>query len=150
MKRVLLVLFALVLIGILTATAALLYRTRHPGGAAAPRTVVGALSGDAVASGGGERIKVEVLNATPERGLARRVTFLLRDAGFDVVQMGNAAGGADSTVVLDRSKHPDWARRAAAALGHVRVIERPDSSRYLDVTVLLGRTWRAPAQPFDP
>ena len=30
------------------------------------------------------RIKVEVLNASGQRGLARRATFALRDAGFDV------------------------------------------------------------------
>src|SRR5205814_750511 len=35
------------------------------------------------------RIRVEVLNATQTRGLARRATFYLRDRGFDVVGSGN-------------------------------------------------------------
>ena len=98
----------------------------------------------------GERVRVQVLNATTTRGLARRATQHLRDRGFDVLEMGTANEQLDSTLVLDRSGHPDWARRVAEALGGARVESRPDSSRYLDVTVLLGRSWRAPAQPFYP
>jgi hypothetical protein len=98
----------------------------------------------------GVRVKVEVLNATRVRGLARRATILLRDRGFDVVDVGTSANLSDSTLVLDRSGHPDWARRVADALGGARVESRPDSSRYLDATVILGATWRPPAQPFNP
>ena len=99
---------------------------------------------------GGERVKVQVLNASSTRGLARQATRHLRDRGFDVVEMGNTAEVRDSTLVLDRSGHPDWAHRVADALGGVRVEARPDSSRYLDVTVLLGRTWRPPSQALHP
>jgi hypothetical protein len=102
------------------------------------------------ASNDRERVRVEVLNATAVRGLARRATQLLRDHGFDVLAVGTAGGQMDSTLVLDRSGHPEWARRVADALGGARVESRPDSSRYLDVTVLLGRSWRAPAEPFHP
>lgn len=96
------------------------------------------------------RIKVEVLNATDVRGLARRATLYLRDRGFDVLFTGTAPQQLDSTLVLDRSGHPERARRVAAALGGARVETRADSSRYLDVTVMLGRSWRAPAEPFHP
>ena len=96
------------------------------------------------------RIRVQVLNATTIRGLARRATMHLRDRGFDVVEMGTWREQLDSTVVLDRSGHADWARRVAEALGGARVEARPDTSRYLDVTVLLGRSWRPPSQPFYP
>lgn len=97
-----------------------------------------------------DRVRVEVLNATTTRGLARRATFLLRDRGFDVVLIGTTTARQDSTVVLDRSNHPAWAQRVAAALGGARVEARPDSTFYVDVTVLLGRTWRPPAEPFRP
>jgi hypothetical protein len=97
-----------------------------------------------------ERVRVQVLNATTVRGLARRATMHLRDRGFDVLEIGTANEQLDSTLVLDRSGHPAWARKVAEALGGARVESRPDSSRYLDVTVLLGRSWRAPAQPFYP
>lgn len=96
------------------------------------------------------RITVEVLNATDVRGLGRRATFFLRDRGFDVLFTGTTPQQLDSTLVLDRSGHPERARRVAEALGGARVETRADSSRYLDVTVMLGRSWRPPAQPFHP
>lgn len=97
----------------------------------------------------GLRIKVEVLNATATKGLARRATFFLRDRGFDVVGMGTLRPARDSTLVLDRSGHPDWARLVANAM-NARMESRPDSSRFLDVTVLLGGNWRPSALPFYP
>jgi len=97
----------------------------------------------------GVRIKVEVLNATTTRGLARRATLYLRDRGFDVVGMGTVREQRDSTLVLDRSGHPEWAQLVGRAM-NARVESRPDSSRYLDVTVLLGGNWRAPPLPFNP
>ncbi|MEX2181041.1 MAG: LytR C-terminal domain-containing protein [Gemmatimonadaceae bacterium] len=96
------------------------------------------------------RIRVEVLNATTVRGLARRATFHLRDLGFDVVGSGNSAERLDSTVVLVRSGRQDWGDLAAAALGGARVEARPDSSRYLDLTILLGANWRPPPEAFHP
>lgn len=98
----------------------------------------------------GVRIKVEVLNATHSRGLARRVMLYLRDRGFDVVAMGTSARLQSSTVVLDRSNHPDWAKRIAQVLRADSVEERPDTSRYLDATVVIGSNWAAPAMPFYP
>ena len=98
----------------------------------------------------GVRIRVEVLNATRVRGLARRATMHLRDRGFDVVSVGTSREARDSTLVLDRSGHPDWAALVGRALGGARVEAAPDSSRYLDVTVLVGATWRPPSEPFYP
>jgi len=98
----------------------------------------------------GVRIRVEVLNATRVRGLARRATMHLRDRGFDVVSIGTSREVRDSILVLDRSGHADWAALVARALGGARVEQAPDSSRYLDVTVLVGATWRPPAEPFYP
>ncbi|MEX2325912.1 MAG: LytR C-terminal domain-containing protein [Gemmatimonadaceae bacterium] len=97
----------------------------------------------------GVRIKVEVQNATATRGLARQATLYLRDRGFDVVSFGNASERRDSTLVLDRSGHGDWAALVATAM-KARAESRPDSSRYLDVTVLVGGDWRPPALPFYP
>jgi LytR cell envelope-related transcriptional attenuator len=98
----------------------------------------------------GVRIRVQVLNATPTRGLARRATGYLRDRGFDVVDVATASQGRDSTLVIDRSGHPQWAQLVARALGGVAVESRLDSSRYLDVTVLVGRDWTPPSEPFYP
>lgn len=105
---------------------------------------------DGVQAPAGVRIRVQVLNTTRTRGLARRATLALRDRGFDVVEIGTQGPLRDTTLVLDRSGHPEWARLVAEALGGGRVETRPDSSRYLDVTVLLGASWRPPAEPFYP
>jgi hypothetical protein len=101
-------------------------------GSARPTTSAGArtsLLRREVRAPAGTRIRVQVLNATKTRGLARRATFFLRDRGFDVVEVGTTAEGSDSVVVLDRSGHPEWARLVAQALGGARVEARPDSSR---------------------
>ncbi|MGH7619046.1 MAG: LytR C-terminal domain-containing protein, partial [Gemmatimonadaceae bacterium] len=78
------------------------------------------------------RVRVQVLNGTATRGLARRATMLLRDRGFDVVEMGTINESRDTTLVLDLSGHPEWAKRVARALGTARIEARADSSRYLD------------------
>lgn len=98
----------------------------------------------------GVRVRVQVLNATTTRGLGRRATQFLRDRGFDVVDVGTTAPGRDSTLVLARSGHPEWASLITGALGVGRVESRPDSSRYLDATVILGRDWTPPSHPFYP
>ena len=96
------------------------------------------------------RVRVQVLNGTKVRGLARRATQLLRDRGFDVVETGTISDSRDTTLVLDVSGHPDWANRVAKLFPPSRVQARTDSSRYLDVVVVLGASWRPPAKPFYP
>jgi hypothetical protein len=98
----------------------------------------------------GHRVRVQVLNTTKTRGLARRATMLLRDRGYDVVESGTINDPRDSTVVRDLSGHPEWAARIAKLLGSARVESRPDSSRYLDISILIGSAWRPPAAPFYP
>jgi hypothetical protein len=95
------------------------------------------------------RIKVEVLNATTTKGLARRATLFLRDRGFDVVAIGTAPQQRPQSMVIDRSGHPAWAQLIANAMG-ASVTTRLDSSRYVDATVLVGANWRPPAKPFYP
>jgi hypothetical protein len=98
----------------------------------------------------GVRIRVQVLNTTKTRGLARRATRLLRDRGFDVVELGTVAPTMDTTLVLDLSGHPAWADAVAKVMAPAHTRARRDSSRYLDVTVLVGSSWRPPAEPLDP
>ncbi|MGQ0639978.1 MAG: LytR C-terminal domain-containing protein [Gemmatimonadaceae bacterium] len=96
------------------------------------------------------RIRVEIINTTTQRGLARRAMFFLRDQGFDVVRFASGAPPRDSTQVVDRTGHSEWAQLVARALGVARVVADVDSTRYLDVSVYLGRDWRPPAKPFYP
>ena len=98
----------------------------------------------------GAHIRVEVLNATDTKGLARRAMLVMRDAGFDVVFFGNSSERGDTTRILDRSGHADWAALAARAIGPSHVEQKPDSSRFLDLTVLVGRNWTPPLEPLNP
>jgi hypothetical protein len=95
------------------------------------------------------RIKVEVLNASTVRGLARRAATYLRDRGFDVVHVGSSSVRSDTTLVLDRSGVHERAELVAQAMG-ATAVSRPDTSRYLDATVLVGAGWRPPPRPFYP
>jgi len=129
------------------AAAALVTRSRN---VPVRQTALGRLVTPEVTAPPNTRVRVEVINATRTRGLARRATRLLRDRGFDVVTYTTSDVTQDSTLVLDRSSHPEWARLVGQALGGARVAARPDTSRYVDVTVVLGATWRPPPQPFSP
>lgn len=116
-----------------------------------PRIANAPVSSPAIKVPAGVRITVEVINTTTTRGLARRATFVLRDAGFDVVRYTSDSARRDSTLVLARSGHLDFAEAVAKALGGaIRVESRPDSSRYLDVSVFLGTAWKPPSEPFYP
>ena len=90
----------------------------------------------------GERIRVEVLNAGGLPGMARSATELLRDSGFDVVELGNARTfDRETSIVLARLGRTDWAGSVAEALGIVAFDDEPDSTIFVDVTVLLGKDW---------
>jgi hypothetical protein len=122
----------------------------------------GAAFEGAAASTPAERVRVEVLNAGGVSGLARDATARLRDTGFDVVHFGNArVFDRESSEVIDRVGRPDLAQAVANALGIRNVRTEPDPNLFVDVTVLLGRTWsgaagavasseRPPRAPWDP
>lgn len=94
------------------------------------------------------RIRVEVLNAAGIPRLAQRGTDRLRDRGFDVVYFGNARGfHPDTSLVLDRVGDLEAARAVADALGVTQVRSAPDTSLYLEVTVVLGKDWEQAQEP---
>jgi hypothetical protein len=92
----------------------------------------------------GERVRVEVLNASGTSGQARRATGILRDAGFDVVFYGNAPGSfsPDSSLVLDRVGRLEHARAVARRLGIREVRTEVDAGRFVEATVVIGRDWQ--------
>lgn len=108
--------------------------------------------GDTTSAPQGQRVKVEVLNASGVSGLARRATFLLRDRGFDVVGWGNdPKGSRNGTLILDYTDKPEAADRLARVLGGAQVERGTDSlDRGLDLTVKLGSGYRPPVEVFHP
>jgi hypothetical protein len=86
--------------------------------------------------------RVEVLNAAGIAGLARQATETLRAAGYDVVFFGNASRLAEpGSRVLDRVGKPELARAVAERLRISRVETRLDSTRLVEVSVILGKDW---------
>ena len=143
MRRLLIAAGAALLVIVLSAGAVVMHARR------APSPLLAALD-DTPRAPEGVRIRVQVLNTTRTRGLARRATRLLRDRGFDVVDISSVSPTIDTTVVLDLSGHPAWADAVANVMAPARTKVRADSSRYLDITVLIGSTWRPPAEPLYP
>ena len=146
MKRLVLVAVALVII-VLAGAAWVIQARRAPQSATLAQVLP---QTDGPRAPEGVRIRVQVLNTTKTRGLARRATRLLRDRGFDVVELGTVGPTMDTTLVLDLSGHPAWADAVAKVMAPAHTRARRDSSRYLDVTVLVGSSWRPPAEPLDP
>jgi hypothetical protein len=95
-------------------------------------------------------ITVEVLNASGRPGDARVGTRLLRRAGIDVVYFGNAGeNGLDSTLIIVRRGSAQVGERVRAALGQGIVEIQLDSSKLLDVSVLLGADFSPPGSRLD-
>lgn len=124
--------FALVLGGFLTST-----WLRHSGGEGPGNDIEA--GAPTLAGPERARIRVEVKNGTGVPGAAERTTEFLRERGFDVVDFGNAQRfDHERTMVVDRVGDPRKAREVAAALQGVPIRNDPDSTLFLDVTVVIG------------
>ena len=100
----------------------------------------------------GSAITVEVLNANGRPRDARVGTRLLRRQGIDVVYFGNAppdAGTLDSTRIVVRRGSAKVGEQVRAALGLGKVEIDLDSSKLLDVSVLLGADFAPPRSTLD-
>ena len=95
---------------------------------------------------GDDRIEVEVLNASGKQGLARVGTRVLRRKGVDVVFFGNADTTADSTRLVLRRGSRERAEEVRKFLGMGKIELLPDSTRRVDVTVILGMDWKGPEE----
>ena len=105
-------------------------------------------AGDAAATDDAEipspenRTRVEVLNGSGVPGVAAEATELLRASGLDVVYFGNASSfDVDSSIVLDRTERDGAADAVSRSLGIVPVRVEPDTTRLVDLTVVLGLDW---------
>lgn len=98
----------------------------------------------------GVRVVVRVVNASGVRGLARRATLVLRDFGYDVVDYDSERTGRDDTQIVVHTGHTEWAGHLQRALGVGTITTSADTSRYVDLTVLLGRDWQPPTEPLRP
>jgi len=83
-------------------------------------------------------IKAEVFNATRRKGLAEKLSKNLRGYGCDVVLWGNWGTRKKNTEVITRNGDFSKASRVARILGCSRIRTEIDSSRMVDVSVVIG------------
>lgn len=107
---------------------------------------------DAPTEPGTRRVQVEVLNASTVAGLARDATLRLRqEEGLDVVVIDNATDTAVRAgrynLVLVRRGDTTGVGRIREALGDVKVADRADPTRLVDLSVILGTRLGPPRTP---
>jgi len=89
---------------------------------------------------GGKPIRIEVLNGSGVAKAGLGLAEELRDAGFDVVSIGNAdRSDYEETLVLDRVGELEYAEAVAAKLGVEPAFRQKNEDLLLEVTVILGR-----------
>ncbi len=89
----------------------------------------------------GEILQVGVRNATEVEGLAGQARAYLRDAGFDVVEVGNySRRDVERSFVIDRVGNLEQARRVARSMGidESQVEQDVRDDLLLDATVVIG------------
>ncbi len=123
---------------LVAAVGALLFRTGRPG--ASPEQPIGWTPLP-------HRVQVEVMNSSKSAGAARIATLLLRHAGLDVVHAGNADAqfrGIERNRIVVRRGDTTGVGRVIEAIGGADVVDAPDPSRVVDLTVVLGATFAPP------
>ena len=96
------------------------------------------------------RVEVEVLNGSAAYLGARDASIALRRRGLDVVGFGQAPDSLKfrprSTVFVRRGDTTGLGR-IREFLGAVDVVDRPDESRQVDLSVILGRDFESRRAP---
>lgn len=93
-------------------------------------------SGTVVASG--PKVRVEVWNASGKPGLAEKVSWTLRQNGYDVTDWGTFSTRQKKTVVTDLTDSLRAAQKICEVIGCGEVIERYNNRRFVDISVILG------------
>ncbi len=90
-------------------------------------------------------IQIDIQNGTNESGAASKFTSYLRNAGMDVVEIGNfKSKDIERTLIIDRTGDKNKAKRVASALGlsDKNIIQQINNSLYIDVSVVIGRDFK--------
>jgi hypothetical protein len=86
------------------------------------------------------KIKVEIYNGSGYDGLARKLTWYLRDNNFDVVYYGNASEIIEKTIIVDRiDSSMKYAKILKNFLGGGIVKFEPDPDKLTTITILIGK-----------
>ncbi|PIU83210.1 MAG: hypothetical protein COS68_05265 [Elusimicrobia bacterium CG06_land_8_20_14_3_00_38_11] len=89
-------------------------------------------------------IVAEIFNASGKANLAGQMRRALTKNSFDVIKIGNYEPNSkyEKTLVIDRMGELSKAQQIADVIGAKEVITKIDSTRGVDVTVIIGRDWQ--------
>jgi len=88
-------------------------------------------------------LKVAVINCSGVADLARRVTFWLRDMGYDVIYYGSESKPIDKTTIIDHIKrNRKYGKMLGVSIGCGNIIYEPDPDSLFDVTLLIGKDYK--------
>ncbi len=86
------------------------------------------------------QIKIEIYNGSTYDGLAKKLTWYLRDNGFDIVYYGNASETIEKTIIVDRiDSSLKYAKILKNFLGGGIVKYEPDPDKLTTITILIGK-----------
>jgi len=86
----------------------------------------------------GQGITVAVLNGTTIAGLAAQTADVLKENGYDVLEVGNSEKPTATTLIVDHRGQARRAERVQTVLGGGVISAAPDGQNPADVTVILG------------
>jgi len=88
-------------------------------------------------------MRVEVINGCGVNELAYKVSFFLREKGFDVVDISNVTGSkVERTIIIERvDKGMKNAKVLGRAIGCSNMTTMLDSTLFLEATLLLGKDY---------
>jgi polyisoprenyl-teichoic acid--peptidoglycan teichoic acid transferase len=82
--------------------------------------------------------RIEVWNASGKPKLAEKVTWILRQQGFDVISYGTFSTRQKKTLIKDLTGDLRGAQKIADIISCGEVVTRFDEKRYMDISVTLG------------
>ena len=94
--------------------------------------------------------KVQILNGCGVKGVAERLTNIIRQKGFDVAEFGNYTPLGEEgyyydvpeTIVIDRSGEYDAAKKIARILETDNIIKQISKELMVDVTIIIGKDYK--------
>lgn len=89
------------------------------------------------------KIRIEVINASGVPGLAKKVTFLLREDGFDVVYFTHVAETLNKSVIVERSDSSfSHAKHLSKWLGVPEITLEWDYDKISDCALVIGTDYQ--------